>query len=135
MDKNGAIYFVEKLASGNVYAVNSNGSSKWTKNIGVTLNYGGLVLDKNGIIYGGTQGTTRKRYAINTATGDFVFNEDFAQQIMAALSIGPDKRLYWGTIGSGNIGTIYALEINAAGLETGSWSVRGGDLQGTNRQK
>jgi outer membrane protein assembly factor BamB len=135
VDKNGAIYFVEKLASGNVYAVNSDGSQKWTKNIGVTLNYGGLVLDKNGIVYGGTQGTTRKCYAINTATAEFVFNEESAQQIMAAFTIGPDKRLYWGTIGSGNIGTLYALEISAAGLETASWSVRGGDLQGTNRQK
>jgi outer membrane protein assembly factor BamB len=135
VDKNGAVYFTEKLAAAKVYAVKSDGTSKWTQNIGNnnSLNYGGLVLDENGIIYGGTQGTY-KRYAINTTTGDFAFSEDSAQQIMAAFSIGPDKRLYWGTIGSGNIGTIYALEINA-GLETGSWSVRGGDLQGTNRQK
>ncbi|MDR3180657.1 MAG: PQQ-binding-like beta-propeller repeat protein [Prevotellaceae bacterium] len=137
VDKNGVIYFTEKLAAGKVYAVNPNGSSKWTKTIGESLNYGGLVLDENGVIYGGTQSKANgnyKRYAINTATGDFVFNENSAQQIMAAFTIGPDKRLYWGTIGSGNIGTLYALEINA-GLETGSWSVRGGDLQGTNRQK
>jgi outer membrane protein assembly factor BamB len=137
VDKNGVIYFTEKLASGKVYAINPDGSQKWTITIGGTLNYGGLVLDENGIIYGGAQkggGTAHKRYSINTATGSIVDNVDFEQQIMAAFSIGPDKRLYWGTIGSDNIGKLYTIEINAA-LEPTSWSVRGGDLQGTNRQK
>ncbi|MDR1717228.1 MAG: PQQ-binding-like beta-propeller repeat protein [Prevotella sp.] len=137
VDKNGVIYFTEKNASGSVYAINSDGTQKWVKNIGGSLNYGGLALDENGIIYGGTQSQVDgnyKVYAINTVNGEFVFNNANEQQIMAAFSIGPDKRMYFGTIGSGNIGKIQAYEINAD-LESASWSVRGGDLQGTNRQK
>jgi outer membrane protein assembly factor BamB len=139
VDKNGVVYFVEKNASGNVYAINPDGTQKWIKNIGGSLNYGGLALDENGIIYGGTQskvGDNYKIYAINTVTGDFVFNNDNEQQLMSAFSIGPDKRLYFGTIGTvqADGGSIQAYEINA-GLETASWSIRGGDLQGTNRQK
>ncbi|MDR1120655.1 MAG: PQQ-binding-like beta-propeller repeat protein [Dysgonamonadaceae bacterium] len=136
VDKNGVVYFVEKHASANVYAINPDGTQKWLKNIGGSLNYGGLVLDENGIIYGGTQGKVEgnyKRYAINTASGEFVFNDDNEQQIMAAFTIGLDKRLYFGTIGTSTTegGLIQALNINA-GLETGSWSIRGGNLQGTN---
>ncbi|MDR1120933.1 MAG: PQQ-binding-like beta-propeller repeat protein [Dysgonamonadaceae bacterium] len=139
VDKNGVVYFVEKNASGNVYAINPDGTQKWIKNIGGSLNYGGLALDENGIIYGGTQskvGDNYKIYAINTVTGEFVFNNDSEQQLMAAFTIGPDKRLYFGTIGTVQTdgGSIQAYEINA-GLETASWSIRGGDLQGTNRQK
>ena len=53
---------------------------------------------------------------------------------MASVSIGPDKRLYCGTIEASNIGSIKAFDINKT-LETDSWSIRGGDIQGTNRQK
>jgi outer membrane protein assembly factor BamB len=138
VDKNGAVYFVEKNASGNVYAINPNGTQKWIKNIGGSLNYGGLALDENGIVYGGTQKVNGnyKVYAIDTATGEFVFNDDNEQQLMSVFTIGPDKRLYFGTIGTVQAegGKIQAYEINA-GIETSSWSVRGGDWQGTNRQK
>ena len=54
--------------------------------------------------------------------------------VMAAVSIGPDRRLYCGTIGSNNIGSIKAFAVNKT-LATDSWSIRGGDIQGTNRQK
>lgn len=137
VDKNGVVYYTEKNASGNVYAINPNGTQKWVRNIGASLNYGGLALDENGIIYGGTQGKvdgSYKVYSINTSTGEFVLNNNNELKIMAAFSIGPDKRLYFGTIGSGNVGKIQTYEINA-NLENSSWSMRGGDLQGTNRQK
>jgi outer membrane protein assembly factor BamB len=79
----GGMYFVEKHASANVYAVNPDGTQKWVKNIGGSLNYGGLVLDENGIIYGGSQkvGTTFKVYAIDTAAGEFVFNNEVSKVI------------------------------------------------------
>jgi len=139
VDKNGVVYFVEKNAAANVYAINPDGTQKWTKTIGASLNYGGLVLDENGIIYGGTQAKVDgnyRVYAINTANGEFVFNNPNEQQLMGAFTIGPDKRLYFGTIGTVQTdgGKIQAYEINAS-LESGSWSVRGGDWQGTNRQK
>jgi uncharacterized repeat protein (TIGR02543 family) len=81
-------------------------------------------------------GDNYKRFVINTTDGSIVSNEDNEQQIMAAFAIGPDKRLYFGTIGTvqADGGKIQAVDIGA-GLETGSWSVRGGDLQGTNRQR
>lgn len=59
---------------------------------------------------------------------------NIGQNIMAGVTIGTDKRLYFGTIGSNNIGSIKAVAINAS-PELSSWSMRGGDLQGTNRQK
>ena len=67
-------------------------------------------------------------------TGSTVYEESVGQQVMASVSIGPDKRLYCGTIGASNIGSIKAFDINKT-LETDSWSIRGGDIQGTNRQK
>jgi outer membrane protein assembly factor BamB len=138
VDKDGTIYFTEKASSGNVYAINPDGTQKWVKNIGGSLNYGGLVLDENGIIYGGTQSKVNgnyKIYGINTTNSEFVLNNDNEQQLMAAFTIGPDKRLYFGTIGTvqADGGKIRAYEINA-GIETGSWSVRGGTIYGTNRQ-
>ena len=53
---------------------------------------------------------------------------------MAAVTIGPDKRLYCGTIGSGNIGAVKAFDINKT-LEKNTWSISGGDIKGKKRQK
>ena len=75
-----------------------------------------------------------QKYHNNPADGSTVYEESVGQQVMASVSIGPDKRLYCGTIGASNIGSIKAFDINKA-LETDSWSIRGGDIQGTNRQK
>jgi outer membrane protein assembly factor BamB len=141
VDENGVIYFTEKGVSPNfnVYAVNSSDGSKiWQANIGAALTYDGLVLGDNGVVYGGTQGRASGNYKVfglNTTDGNVVFEQiDASNQIMVGAAIGPDKRLYLGTITTNNIGYLNAYEINA-GLEAGSWSVRGGDLQGTNRQK
>ena len=140
-DKTGVIYFTEKGVNPNfnAYAINPNGSQKWVQNIGAALTYDSLVLGDNGVVYGGTQTKVSGNYRIfglNTADGSFMLDETTdTHQIMVGAAIGPDKRLYLGTITTNNKGYLNAYEINAAGLETGSWSVRGGDLQGTNRQK
>jgi outer membrane protein assembly factor BamB len=140
VDKNGVIYFTEKGTSPtfNVYAVNSNGSQKWSQNIGAALTYDGLVLGDNGVVYGGSQGKVSGNYRIfglNTTDGSFDLDETTdTHQIMTGAAIGPDKRLYLGTITTNNIGYLNAYDINA-GLETDSWSVRGGNMQGTNCQK
>jgi len=131
----GTIYFNDKGGQ-KIYAVNSNGSVKWEKNVGVALTYCGLVMADNGIVYCATQGRTGGvyvLYGLNAETGTVDFTYDSEQQFMAAASIGPDKRLYIGTIGSGNIGSLLALPIEA-GLETSSWSIRGGNIYGTNRK-
>lgn len=132
VDKNGNIYFTEKGAQ-TVHAVNANGAKIWEKKVGNNLNYSGGTLSTDGILYIGTQ-SGNKVLGLDITNGNIVFEETVGQQVMAAVTIGPDKRLYCGTIGSGNIGAVKAFDINKT-LETDSWSIRGGDIQGTNRQK
>ena len=131
-DKNGNVYFTEK-GSQTVHAVNASGSKIWEKNVGNNLNYSGGALSTDGILYIGTQ-SNNKVLGLDITNGNIVFEETVGQQVMAAVSIGPDRRLYCGTIGSNNIGSIKAFAVNKT-LATGSWSIRGGDIQGTNRQK
>ena len=132
VDKNGTVYFTEK-GSQTVFAVNSDGQKKWSKNVGNNLNYSGGALSADGTLYIGTQ-SKNKVLGLNTANGEIVFEETVGQQVMSAVTIGPDRRLYCGTIGADNIGAVKAFAIDKT-IETGSWSVRGGDIQGTNRQK
>lgn len=132
VDKNGNIYFTEKGPQ-TVHAVNAGGARIWEKNVGNNLNYSGGALSTDGILYIGTQ-SNNKVLGLDTTNGNIVFEETVGQQVMAAVTIGPDKRLYCGTIGSGNIGAVKAFAVNKT-LETDSWSIRGGDIQGTNRQK
>lgn len=131
-DKNGNVYFTEK-GSQTVHAVNASGSKIWEKNVGNNLNYSGGALSTDGILYIGTQ-SNNKVLGLDITNGNIVFEETVGQQVMAAVSIGPDRRLYCGTIGSNNIGSIKAFAVNKT-LATDSWSIRGGDVQGTNRQK
>ena len=131
-DKNGNVYFTEK-GSQTVHAVNASGSKIWEKNVGNNLNYSGGALSTDGILYIGTQ-SNNKVLGLDITNGNIVFEETVGQQVMAAVSIGPDRRLYCGTIGSDNIGSIKAFAVNKT-LATDSWSIRGGDIQGTNRQK
>ena len=131
-DKNGNVYFTEK-GSQTVHAVNASGSKIWEKNVGNNLNYSGGALSTDGILYIGTQ-ANNKVLGLDITNGNIVFEETVGQQVMAAVSIGPDRRLYCGTIGSNNIGSIKAFAVNKT-LATDSWSIRGGDIQGTNRQK
>ena len=131
-DKNGNVYFTEK-GSQTVHAVNASGSKIWEKNVGNNLNYSGGALSTDGILYIGTQ-SNNKVLGLDIINGNIVFEETVGQQVMAAVSIGPDRRLYCGTIGSNNIGSIKAFAVNKT-LATDSWSIRGGDIQGTNRQK
>lgn len=131
-DKNGNVYFTEKNSL-TVHAVSSNGAKIWEKNVDNKLNYSGGALSTDGILYIGTQ-SNNKVLGLDITNGNIVFEETVGQQVMAAVSIGPDRRLYCGTIGSNNIGSIKAFAINKT-LETDSWSIRGGDIQGTNRQK
>lgn len=132
IDKNGNIYFTQKGLQ-TVHAVNANGTKIWEKNVGNNLNYSGGALSTDGILYVGTQ-SGNKVLGLDITDGNIVFEEAVGQQVMAAVTIGPDKRLYCGTIGSDNIGSIKAFAINKT-LEPDSWSIRGGDIHGTNRQK
>lgn len=134
VDKEGTVYFTEK-GSHTVYAIRPGGQMKWAKDIGSAYNliYNGLALSEDGTLYVGTQ-KGNKIIGLNVTDGSIVAEESIDQQVMAAVTIGPDRRLYFGTIGTENVGAIKTLAIDKA-PETASWSVRGGDLQGTNRQK
>jgi outer membrane protein assembly factor BamB len=136
----GTIYFNEKLAAGKVYAVNPDGTEKWTANIGASMNYGGLVLSDAGKLYGGTQsrvGTLYQIFELDATTGEKTVLLETGHQLSASATIGPDNKLYIGSIREGvspleDNGRLFVLDINA-GLETKSWSVRGNSIQGVNR--
>jgi len=134
----GAIYFNEKGGDKKVYAVNADGTSKWSTTIGAAMPYCGLALSNAGKLYGGTQAKIDGFYQIfeiDVATGTknpSVLTTD--QQIMSSAIIGPDDKLYIGSVralSTDNFGKLFVVDINA-GAETGSWSMRGGNLQGTN---
>lgn len=134
VDKEGSIYFTEK-GSHSVFAIKPDGQKKWSKDIGAAYNliYDGLALSADGILYVGTQ-KGNMLFGLNATDGNIVYEESVGQQVMAAVTIGPDRRLYCGTIGSDNVGAVKVYAVDKA-PETSSWSVRGGDIQGTNRQK
>lgn len=134
--KNGVIYFTEKGVSGKalVYAVEPTGSLKWSKDIASVLTYNGAALSAEGLLFLGNSGGKKVWKLDTNDNGELTEVRNIGQNIMAGVTIGTDKRLYFGTIGSNNIGSIKAVAINAS-PELSSWSMRGGDLQGTNRQK
>ena len=136
VDKNGVIYFTEKGVSGKalVYAVEPTGSLKWSKDIASVLTYNGAALSAEGLLFLGNSGGKKVWKLDTNDNGELTEVRNIGQNIMAGVTIGTDERLYFGTIGSNNIGSIKAVAINAS-PELSSWSMRGGDLQGTNRQK
>ena len=136
VDKNGVIYFTEKGVSGKalVYAVEPTGSLKWSKDIASVLTYNGAALSAEGLLFLGNSGGKKVWKLDTNDNGELTEVRNIGQNIMAGVTIGTDKRLYFGTIGSNNIGSIKAVAINAS-PELSSWSMRGGDLRGTNRQK
>jgi outer membrane protein assembly factor BamB len=134
----GTVYFTEKLAAGKAYAINPDGSDKWTSLIGVTLNYCGLVLGDNGKLYGGTNavsGSLFEIFSLDVSNGVKTTLLQTEHQFSAPASIGPDNKLYIGSIRD-NIapsiednGRLFVLDINA-GREKNSWSMRGRNLSG-----
>ncbi len=132
----GTIYFNDKGGK-KVYAISSNGSLKWDKNLGVALTYCGLALDDDGTVYCATQKNNSEGvyvvYGLSGTSGEITFTYESQDQFMAGATVGPDKRLYVGTIGAGNKGSLLALPIGG-GPELSSWSVRGGNIYGTNRK-
>lgn len=137
VDKNENVYFTEKNTK-LVYGINADGTQKWTFDVGANMIYCGLTLSEAGVVYGSTQAKAAdgsyKVFGITT-TGIKAKEWDQEEQMMCSLSIGPDKRLYVGTINTTVLaGSIFGYEIGQ-GLQAGAWAVRGGDLQGTSRQR
>lgn len=142
VDVDGTIYVTQRgvnnatSGTNRIHAINSNGTSKWSKNVFVSLIYTGLSLSDDNRLFGGTQaknGSDYKLFALNTDSGEYDYNEDFALQMMSAFTIGPDKRVYWGSIDTAAGSCLQTKAINAS-LKENCWPVRGGNLQGTNAQ-
>lgn len=139
VDKNGVVYFTDKGAknkNAHVYAVNASGNLEWSKEIGTNqqLTYNGVTLGADGYLYVGHSGGKKVWKLDTNSNGALTEVQNVGQNVMAGVTIGPDRRLYFGTVESNNIGSVKAVTVNTLS-ETSSWSMRGGDLQGTNRQK
>lgn len=135
VDATGVVYFAQR-GGRKVIAVNADGTRKWETAIGAELIYTGLALSADGVVYAGTQGksgATWKFFGVNTADGALVVDEAFGSQMMSAFTFGPDARLYWGVI-NGTGDCLHARNVESK-MAPNCWAVRGGDLQGTNKQK
>lgn len=123
------VYFVDKDGK-SLYAVDADGNLKWSFDGKAKLTYCYPALDDKGIVYFGT--SAGRIYAVDTATGEEAWHLDTSasgtnKQIMAGVTIANEK-LYVGYIG----GNMVAIPIYA-GSETATWSVRGGNIHGTNQ--
>ena len=105
-----------------VFAINSDGSMKWTKSI--DFNYDNndldfnaiyiLSLDSNGNIYFGD--CKNAIYSLNTENGDINWSYETHGEVKAGIAIGNDNTLYVGDIINNEnnefTGTFYALNPN-----------------------
>jgi hypothetical protein len=68
------------------------------------MNYGGLVLSDAGKLYGGTQskiGTYYQVFEVDATTGTKTVLLETSHQLSASATIGPDNKLYIGSIQEG----------------------------------
>lgn len=126
VDADGTVYFCEK--SGYLFAVDKTGNEVWKD-----------ATDKNYIYSGFALGADGKAYISQYASPFYLlsFEKDGARsvvtvigaQTMSPVSIGPDRRIYYGLNGS-----VAAYDIKSD-LASEGWPVRGYDRQGTNSLK
>ena len=126
VDADGTVYFCEK--SGYLFAVDKTGNEVWKD-----------ATDKNYIYSGFALGADGKAYISQYASPFYLlsFEKDgtrsvvtvIGAQTMSPVSIGPDRRIYYGLNGS-----VAAYDIKSD-LASEGWPVRGYDRQGTNSLK
>ena len=90
VDPNGTIYFITD--KGYVYAVNPNGTIKWSYNTAVALSVS-PVLGPNGVVYVVNTGG-KLMFALNTATGLLKFKFTAAGLIRANPVVSTDGRVF-----------------------------------------
>lgn len=146
VDNAGNIYFSAKNIA--TYSISPVGAKRWAREprkkpasaSDETIIYAGLSIGADNIVYGGVTNNAGRIYGFNASSGAEVFSKDIvipdasssAGRIMAGVSIGPDGRLYSGTTG----GFAIAVDLeNNTSPQANAWSMRGGNLQGTSRQK
>ncbi len=125
-DAEGTVYFCEK--GGYLYATKSDGTSKWTDNTDKNYIYSGFAIASDGKAYVAQYAAPFNLLAFDASgTREVVMN--IGVQVMSPVTIGPDRRIYYGTNGS-----VSAYDVKTA-LAAEGWPMRGGNLQGTNSLK
>ena len=123
VDADGTVYICEK--SGGLYAVSKSGSLVWKYDTDVNFIYSGFALGADGCAYISEYASPFNLLKI-TKSGNVSVESGIGVQTMSALTIGPDRRIYYCTNGS-----LGAYNINVKLAESG-WPMRGGNQQGSN---
>ncbi|MDO4826446.1 MAG: PQQ-binding-like beta-propeller repeat protein [Bacteroidia bacterium] len=126
VDAEGTVYFCEK--GGYLYATRIDGTAKWEDKTDKNYIYSGFAIASDGKAYIAQYASPFNLLSFGlSGTREVVTN--IGVQVMSPVSIGPDRRAYYGTNGS-----VSAYDIRTS-LMDGGWPVRGGNLQGTNSLK
>lgn len=126
VDGDGTVYFCEK--NGYLYAVDKNGSEKWVDKTDKNYIYSGFALGADGKAYISQYASPFNLLAFD-ASGARTVVATIGAQTMSPVTIGPDRRIYYGLNGS-----VSAYDIATAPAAEG-WPMRGGNMQGTNSLK
>lgn len=126
VDGEGTVYFCEK--SGNLYAVKKDGTLKWATSGNVGYTQCGFALDNNGNAYISQYASPFNLLKFDAAGTETVLTT-IGKQTMSPVTIGPDRRIYYGM--NGSLG-IFDAQVKLG--ETG-WPCRGANAQGTNSLK
>ncbi|MGM9698137.1 MAG: PQQ-binding-like beta-propeller repeat protein [Prevotella sp.] len=123
VDTEGTVYICEK--SGGLYAVSKSGSLVWKYDTDVNFIYTGFALGNDGCAYISEYASPFNLLKI-TKSGNVSVESGIGAQTMSAITIGPDRRIYYCTNGS-----LGAYNLNVKLAESG-WPMRGGNQQGSN---
>lgn len=123
VDNDGTVYFNEK--AGGLYAVKTDGSLKWSYTEVLNYTFSGFALGADGKAYISQYATPFNLIAINSiGTAEVITT--IGAQTMSPVTIGPDRRVYFGK--NGSIGCFDA----SVSLANAVWPCRGSNNQATN---
>lgn len=123
VDNDGTVYFNEK--AGGLYAVKKDGSLKWSYTEVLNYTFSGFALGADGKAYISQYATPFNLIAINSiGTAEVITT--IGAQTMSPVTIGPDRRVYFGK--NGSIGCFDA----SVSLANAVWPCRGSNHQATN---
>ncbi len=122
----GTVYFCEK--NGYLYAVDKTGTRKWKYDVDKNHIYTGFALTADGRACISQYASPFELLAFDAA-GNQSSLLTIGVQTMSPVTIGPDRRIYYGANG-----TIAAHDLSVEAATTG-WPMRGGNAQGTNSLK
>ena len=126
VDADGTVYFCEK--SGYLFAVDRNGNLVWSDETDKNYIYSGFALGADGKAYISQYASPFNLLSFDkSGTRSVVTN--IGAQTMSPVSIGPDRRVYYGLNGS-----VAVYDIKSDIAQAG-WPMRGYDQQGTNSLK